>query len=571
MNVNFNPINDLGIPASAIGNDVKMVIWDLDDTFWNGTLAEGTARLNETNVEVVRTLAARGILSSIASKNEFESAKQILESLRIWDYFVFPSISYDPKGKRVAEIIENASLRAENILFIDDNFGNLEEVRFFNPGIMVAPPTEIPKLLRHLCLTGNSDPTLKRLKQYQLLQRKFMDRQSINVSNEDFLRASEIKVRIDFDVESKFDRVIDLVNRSNQLNYTKKRLVSADAIEKFRVSLNDYGIAAGCISCSDRYGDYGIIGFYMLERTEKKSELRHFVFSCRTMNMGIENFVYDYLKCPEITVVPEVAYGLDSHKTIDWISVSSESDSHGAINNPERLLLVGGCELQQLSSFFGPGRVEFVNKIAVSEGDDYIIRYDDPSFFTADRRALRENEAITALASWTYEDALLLDENLGRAEIIILGMRAVLRHQYIASKNGIIFRMERRNIKLYGQKRAEWFQRNFTVVNVGVRERINLIEKAFDVVARRSCPSAQVYVIGSNTRNVGDFTELAASAAYNQFCQNFCEKQPGRFHYVDVDKVVSENSLIDADHFARAGYHQMYSYIMSTLTTELGA
>src|SRR5882672_10060849 len=129
--------------AESIKNDVKMVIWDLDDTFWNGTLAEGGIEFIESNAEKVRALAARGIVSSIASKNDLDKAKELLERAGVWNYFVFPEISYTPKGNMVAEIIRNASLRSENILFIDDNISNLEEVRFFNSGIMLAQPGEI--------------------------------------------------------------------------------------------------------------------------------------------------------------------------------------------------------------------------------------------------------------------------------------------------------------------------------------------------------------------------------------------------------------------------------------------
>ena len=153
-----------GLTATSIDNDVKMVIWDLDDTFWNGTLAEGGIEFIESNAEIVRALAGRGIISSIASKNQHEAARDVLERAGLWDYFVFPSISFDPKGEKVAEIIRNASLRAENILFIDDNVSNLEEARFYNPGIMLAQPGEIiPHLLDHPRLTGKADPDLKRL------------------------------------------------------------------------------------------------------------------------------------------------------------------------------------------------------------------------------------------------------------------------------------------------------------------------------------------------------------------------------------------------------------------------
>ena len=64
-----------------------------------------------------------------------------------------------------------------------------------------------------------------------------------------------------------------------------------------------------------------MIGFYVLKRRTNERRLIHFVFSCRTMNMGIEQFVYQYLGKPEIVTIPDVAYGLDKDATIDWISV----------------------------------------------------------------------------------------------------------------------------------------------------------------------------------------------------------------------------------------------------------
>jgi len=56
------------------------VIWDLDDTFWQGTLSERGVTLGEANAELVRTLAARGIVSSICSRNDFPAAEEQLKS-----------------------------------------------------------------------------------------------------------------------------------------------------------------------------------------------------------------------------------------------------------------------------------------------------------------------------------------------------------------------------------------------------------------------------------------------------------------------------------------------------------
>ena len=48
---------------------IKVVIWDLDETFWEGTLSEGEVVYSQRNHDVVIKLASRGIVSSICSKN----------------------------------------------------------------------------------------------------------------------------------------------------------------------------------------------------------------------------------------------------------------------------------------------------------------------------------------------------------------------------------------------------------------------------------------------------------------------------------------------------------------------
>jgi len=51
---------------------IRLVIWDLDETFWKGTLTEGGITYRQDTHDIVTTLAQRGILSAICSKNDFE-------------------------------------------------------------------------------------------------------------------------------------------------------------------------------------------------------------------------------------------------------------------------------------------------------------------------------------------------------------------------------------------------------------------------------------------------------------------------------------------------------------------
>ena len=94
-----------------------------------------------------------------------------------------------------------------------------------------------------------------------------------------FLRQSEIRIEIDYAVEPHIDRVIELINRSNQLNYTKVRVETDEARQNLLESIKAFGFNAGVVRVWDKYGDYGIVGFFMALATLREYRLEQFVFS----------------------------------------------------------------------------------------------------------------------------------------------------------------------------------------------------------------------------------------------------------------------------------------------------
>ena len=345
-----------------MSESIRLVIWDLDDTFWRGTFTEGgIGEYVEAHHDIVVTLAKRGIVSSICSKNDEDAVRAILTERGIISYFVFPSISWAPKGPRLAEMIENIHLRPETVLFIDDHPGNRAEAAAFVPGLQVVDETFIPQILSDPRFVGKPDPDLSRLNQYRLLERRASE-QSAAASTLDFLRSSNIRVFIEHDVLAHIDRAVELINRTNQLNYTKRRL--SDDIDVARTQLESalrlFNIQAGLIRVVDNYGDYGFVGFYMLQNrrripstTMANQTLVHFCFSCRTLGMFVEQWAYEWLRRPELNPVGVVLTDLEEPRTVDWITQISSMDnadaSHEAIG-PE-IRVYGGCEAHALSHY----------------------------------------------------------------------------------------------------------------------------------------------------------------------------------------------------------------------------
>lgn len=326
---------------------VKLVVWDLDGTFWAGTLSEGGITEIPTHTALVQRLTDCGVINSICSKNDAAPVAAELATLSVADVFVMPSVDWSPKGQRVQRLIDDMQLRAANVLFLDDNHLNREEALFYCPGLMVAGPEVIADLIAFAEAAPLSDPEHTRLQRYRILETKVAQK-ATSSSNDAFLRDSDIHVRFHQDCLEELDRVTELVQRTNQLNFTKNRMSG----DELRELLADPNTTAGYVSVYDRFGQYGIVGFY----AERDNQLIHFTFSCSTIGMGIEQFAYHHLGRPPLTVVGEVVSSLDDEQAPDWITVDTSAtriQTADAAQGARRILLKGPCDISSLISYLG--------------------------------------------------------------------------------------------------------------------------------------------------------------------------------------------------------------------------
>ncbi|MBE6692479.1 MAG: HAD-IIIC family phosphatase [Ruminococcaceae bacterium] len=322
---------------------IKLVIWDMDETFWNGTITEGNVTIPEEHIKLIKDLTDAGIINSICSKNDFQLVVDELKKYDLDEFFVFPSINWEPKGNRIKQLISDMQLRPANVIFIDDNPSNLGEAEHFCPEIMVSSPQAIPQLINDVSGCEKKDIEHKRLKQYKVLEEKHTEKANYS-SNEAFLMESGIRVEISNDCITEIKRIHDLILRSNQLNFTKIRSTE----DELSVLLQDKNYDCGYVSVSDRFGDYGIVGFY----AKKDNRLEHFVFSCRTLGMGIEQYVYNILERPELTISGEVISDLTSTELPKWINQKENVKSAEKMQirgiQQHQVLIKGPCDLFQV-------------------------------------------------------------------------------------------------------------------------------------------------------------------------------------------------------------------------------
>ena len=354
-------------------NKIKLVIWDLDNTLWRGTLAEGDELfLFPERAELIKNLTQAGIVNSICSKNDFDDAKEALSRMGLWEYFVFPKINFAPKGQMVQSILDEMHLRAANTVFIDDEVSNLQEVLYYNPEITVLDQAECETFFDSFKTAGNVDSDCSRLSQYKQLERKTQEKKSFS-SNEEFLRSSNIRLEFTpVDSRELFERLCVLDERTNQLNFTKKRMTP----EELMGLLKNPNIETRMIHATDNFGDYGYIGFYSLYQ----GNLIHFVFSCRIMNMGIEHFVYQYLGYPKIKIEGDTASELSRTRQIDYIKVVNAGTEHEfdeeSVENilteesQVNIFVLGACDLYHSIAYFALPNNYFLYECNVASTSD---------------------------------------------------------------------------------------------------------------------------------------------------------------------------------------------------------
>ena len=151
-----------------------------------------------------------------------------------------------------------------------------------------------------------------------------------------------------------------MINRTNQLNFTKRRLPEdTGAARKMlgaMVANQDY--PAGILRVRDRYGDYGYCGLFVLHHSRAKPRaLIHFCFSCRILGMGVEDWLYQRLGCPELIIAGDVL-GDPAARTqkVDWIGLAQLGSGTERQSPPSCMLDVvyarGTCHVRPLSHYF---------------------------------------------------------------------------------------------------------------------------------------------------------------------------------------------------------------------------
>jgi FkbH-like protein len=281
---------------------VKCVAWDLDNTLWKGILIEDGAEkitIPEENIKCIKALDERGIIQTIVSKNDHDEAWKILERYNLQDYFIYPAINWGPKSANLAEIAKRINIGIDTFVLFDDSPFERAEVKGALPQVRVFDEKEINIALSRpeFDVPVSEAGKMRRLSYLTEIQREKVQQQySGDITA--FLKDCRMNMRIFVPTEpAHISRCLELIQRSNQLNLSSRRYSDSE----FRELLSKSGVLCLGLHCSDRFGDYGIVGFASVDECSETPRLVDFVISCRVAQKRVEHTFINWLRSHEFS------------------------------------------------------------------------------------------------------------------------------------------------------------------------------------------------------------------------------------------------------------------------------
>lgn len=292
----------------------KVLVLDLDNTLWGGlagehdvhpiVLSEDHKGLAYKNLQrVILQMKKSGVMLAICSKNNREDAMEILQNhphmvLRP-ENFVAMEINWERKPDNLRKIAQTLNVGLDSFVFFDDSDVEREMVEKMLPEVTVAQfPAKAENLAEGMLDIYRSYFEVLKIteedREKTALYFANTKRQELQNSVTDFrgyLRELEMQIVWENPGNNK-ERLLQLVNKTNQFNLTTKRY---EAAELEKVLENDQK-QVYLYRVTDKFGDNGIVGVVIVDTTKETPLIEEFTMSCRVMGRQIEDYVLDYVE-----------------------------------------------------------------------------------------------------------------------------------------------------------------------------------------------------------------------------------------------------------------------------------
>ena len=278
----------------------KVIALDCDNTLWSGVCGEdgpNGIQLDAARRELQEFMRAQrdsGMLLCLCSKNNDEDVRAVFDKrsdplpLQMKD-FAACRLNWQAKSKNLKSFSKELGLGLDSFIFLDDNPVECAEVQAQCPEVLALQlPGEASRIqsflehcwaFDHLKLTSEDRQRAKLYEQNRMREQLRLEAPTLD----QFLAGLDLKIAIEPISPSDWTRVAQLTQRTNQFNFTTRRLTERD----LGLWLNSAeGLA---VRVSDRFGDYGLVGTILYRVKAEAIEVDTLLLSCRVLGRGVEH------------------------------------------------------------------------------------------------------------------------------------------------------------------------------------------------------------------------------------------------------------------------------------------
>lgn len=278
-----------------MSDPVKCLVWDLDGTVWRGTLLESDdCRLRPGVRGLIAELDRRGVLQSVASRNDPDLALPLLRRKRLARYFVQPRIGWDSKVRSLSAVSESLGVSLDAMALVDDEPFERQQVERLLPGVRSYPAESTGRILElpEFSPAVLSPESRARRATYQGMAARQSAGHEGGMSQGEFLLWCQTELTLRRAGRDDLPRILELLARTHQLNATG--VVWPEHEIAGWLESADWRVYVAQLR--DRFVEYGRIGVAVCRVSSAGWELVVFLLSCRVLSRGIAGYFLAWVR-----------------------------------------------------------------------------------------------------------------------------------------------------------------------------------------------------------------------------------------------------------------------------------
>lgn len=286
----------------------KCLVLDCDNTLWGGIVGEdgidgihigsdhpGSAyRLFQ---QEILNLYNRGVILALCSKNNLDDVLEVLrerpEMVLREEHFSVIRVNWQDKVSNLREITAELNIGLDSLVFADDSEFEINLIRSALPEvetILINPKQPYDsRLALAACGWFDTHTLTAEDRSRGQMYRAEVSRQNLRSQSHDigdYLASLEMRLCLEAaDSDSRLARVAQLCQRTNQFNLTTKRYTQEELVEFASVPSNTLLL----LKLTDRFGDYGVVGFCLTLQNGTEAVIDSFLMSCRALGREAES------------------------------------------------------------------------------------------------------------------------------------------------------------------------------------------------------------------------------------------------------------------------------------------